>query len=181
VPPVTVPEIVEAMPGPDPQSKLCPARPAPRCSAGYQIELYSSTTCSGARILLDSFEVTTDGAGATTFSRTVPAEVTPGHYITASAIDPAGLTSDICSCVAVQYLDPDINANGFESGNTSQWSATTRRLQICASRCRPHGPSAISALTPLPSILTSGFGRDPTFQLAPAEKRGRRPGCSSIF
>jgi hypothetical protein len=58
------------------------------------------------------------------FARKVPVAVTPGQYITASAIDPAGITTDICSCIAVQYIDPDIFADGFEAGGTSVWSVT---------------------------------------------------------
>jgi CSLREA domain-containing protein len=73
---------------------------------GYRIELFSSPTCDGTgngegRTFLGSTTVSTDGAGNGAFSLTVPAALTVGSQVTATATDPLGSTSEFSQCLAV--------------------------------------------------------------------------------
>jgi hypothetical protein len=52
----------------------------------------------------------------------LPIQVPPGSFLTATATDLAGNTSELNSCIIIQ--PQGIFTDGFESGDTSAWTAS---------------------------------------------------------
>src|SRR5207302_9878148 len=70
----------------------------------YTIELFTNVTCDASGFgegenLVASFTVTTDGSGNVAFSRSV--SLMPGQFVTATATDPSGNTSEFSACATV--------------------------------------------------------------------------------
>ncbi|MCB1036674.1 MAG: FG-GAP repeat protein [Acidobacteria bacterium] len=95
-------------------------------STEFTLEFFASGACDAsghgeAERYLGSLTVTTDGAGDAAFSAGISGSLAEGELVTATATDPAGNTSELSACTAVN-IDPEIFSDGFESGDTSAWS-----------------------------------------------------------
>jgi hypothetical protein len=96
-----------------------------RPSRTYTIGLYANTSCDPSghgegEIYLGGFSLTTNSSGV---GAAVGAEdpFTAGQYLTVTATDNEGNTSEFSPCFLVGG-DDEIFSDGFESGNTSAWS-----------------------------------------------------------
>ena len=70
----------------------------------FSIEFFRNGSCDPSgfgegETLLSTFEVTTNGAGDAPFALTVG--LSAGQFVTATATDPAGNTSEFSACIAV--------------------------------------------------------------------------------
>jgi len=79
----------------------------------FRLEFFSNSACDPSghgegETFLGSTNMTTDGSGNASFAVTFPDTVTAGHFITATATDPDGNTSEFSQCVQVIALEPDI-------------------------------------------------------------------------
>ena len=90
----------------------------------FTVELFSSPGCDPTghgqgRVFLGSGAAVTDISGDATFAiaSVLPLEI--GEFITATATDPAGSTSEFSACFEVPLF-----ADGFEGGNASAWSGS---------------------------------------------------------
>ena len=75
-------------------------------NTSFRLELFSTSTCDSSgygegKDLLGSTTVTTDGGGNASFTVFFPTTVAPGHFITATATDPKGNTSEFSRCAEV--------------------------------------------------------------------------------
>ncbi len=80
-------------------------------TAGYFIEFFSSATCDSTmhgegEVVLGSTVVGTNSSGDAGFAVVLPVAVPVGNWITATATDPNGNTSEFSACVPV-FLDSD--------------------------------------------------------------------------
>ena len=101
-------------------------------STAVRVELFASAACDASgqgegAIFLGSGMANTDAGGDASFSFTLPVPAAVGAFITATATDPSGNTSEFSACLQVAasvgggvclFLD------GFESGDTGAWSLT---------------------------------------------------------
>ena len=103
-------------------------------SSQFIIEFFSDPVSeAGGKVYLGSKVVTTDAAGFVQFSAVFPTVVTTGQYITATATDAAGDTSQFSNAIAVGP-SPDLVVtkaplnNPVEAGNNVTWviSVTNR-------------------------------------------------------
>ena len=97
-------------------------------SSDFTLDFYAIPVCDASgfgegEIYLGADTVTTDAGGDIAFSITLAAAAPGGWFITATATDAAGSTSEFSQCAEI-LTDP-IFADGFESGDTSAWSETT--------------------------------------------------------
>jgi hypothetical protein len=97
-------------------------------SSDYTIDIYASAACDPSghgegSSWLGSELISTDAGGDAAFSITLVSAVPTGYYVTATATDAAGNTSEFSECLNFPF--DEIFADGFESGGTSAWSATT--------------------------------------------------------
>jgi hypothetical protein len=82
-----------------------------RPSTGYRVEVFETITCdpSGfgeAQRQILAADVTTDASGRAEFMRTTTQAAPSGHFITATATDPDGNTSELSRCVRVNNSPP---------------------------------------------------------------------------
>lgn len=75
----------------------------------FRLQFFSNPSCNNSgngegQIYLGDKLVTTDGSCSNNFVVTLPAGVTPGHVITATATDPANNTSEFSACLVVAAL-----------------------------------------------------------------------------
>ncbi len=83
----------------------------------YTIELFANTECDpsgfgeGERFLA-SITVATDASGNASFTLILGLPVDPGQFITATATDPVGNTSQFSNCVEVGMADPPAPFSG---------------------------------------------------------------------
>jgi hypothetical protein len=96
-------------------------------SSNFSIDLYASEACDPSghgegSSWLGSDVVTTNASGDAVFSITLATPAPAGSFVTATATDAGGSTSEFSECL-VRAVD-EIFADGFESGSTSAWSAT---------------------------------------------------------
>jgi hypothetical protein len=83
----------------------------------FTLEFFSNTACDPSgfgegRSFLGSTTVTTNGSGNASFTATVPFAVPSTHFITATATDPSGNTSEFCQCIAGLAVTLQDNSNG---------------------------------------------------------------------
>jgi hypothetical protein len=76
----------------------------------FRIELFSNTTCDGSgfgegQTFLGAVNATTDGSGNASFIATFPQTIQVGLFITGTATDPDGSTSEFSGCSRVQQAD----------------------------------------------------------------------------
>ena len=95
-------------------------------SSDFALDFYASAACDPSgygegEIFLDSETVTTNIDGDVAFSIALASAAPAGWFITATATDAAGSTSEVSQCFDVPF-DP-IFADGFESGDTTAWSS----------------------------------------------------------
>ena len=72
-------------------------------NATFWLDFYASATCDSSghgegQVYLGAEQVTTDGSGDVSFSVTLPAAVTDGWAVSATATDPDGNTSEFSAC-----------------------------------------------------------------------------------
>ena len=72
-------------------------------NATFRLELFSNSTCDPSgqgegETFLGTTSVTTDGSGNANFTVTLSAIVDVGHFVTATATDPEGNTSEFSQC-----------------------------------------------------------------------------------
>jgi hypothetical protein len=96
-------------------------------NSDFTIDLYASEACDPSghgegSSWIGSDAVTTDASGDAVFSITLATAAPVGSHITATATDAGGSTSEFSQCREV--FPDEIFADGFESGATSEWSAT---------------------------------------------------------
>jgi hypothetical protein len=79
----------------------------------YRIEFFSDTEADAeGRTLLGSTNVTTNGSGAATFNVTVNVAIPAGRFVTATATNADGSTSEFSDAAVVGQTDPDIKVVG---------------------------------------------------------------------
>lgn len=72
----------------------------------FRLEFFSNTACDASgngegRIFLGSIDVTTDANGTVSFNSTLSVATTSGSFVTATATDPGGNTSEFSACRTV--------------------------------------------------------------------------------
>jgi CSLREA domain-containing protein len=80
-------------------------------NAAFTFDFYSNSLCTPAgagegEIFVGSTSATTDGSGDASFTTTLPADVSSGQFVTATATDPGGNTSGFSVCFKVQQSTP---------------------------------------------------------------------------
>jgi CSLREA domain-containing protein len=75
-------------------------------SESYRLEFFSSTACDASghgegESFIDALNIVTDGTGNADFSLVTPVSVSPGTFVTATAIDSVGNTSEFSACITV--------------------------------------------------------------------------------
>ena len=88
----------------------------------YTIELFSTPECDGSShgegtTFLGSTTMTTNPTGGGPWSITVPTAVTGGHFVTATATDSIGSTSEFSRCIAVQAPNTMVVNRAYDSGS----------------------------------------------------------------
>ena len=73
-------------------------------STQFTLEFFANSTCDPSgygegEVFIGSTTVTTDGAGDASFDVELPGSVPPGAFVTATATDPGGNTSEFSACV----------------------------------------------------------------------------------
>lgn len=138
-----------------------------RSNASFDLDFYSNTQCDSSgngegRTWLGSTNVTTDATGNVNFTATL-ASVIAGRYVTATATDLNGNTSEFSPCTAaISSLPPAtftvINTNDSGAGSLRQAilnnnDAANGTNNTIAFNIPGAGPHVISLLTSLPSIV----------------------------
>ena len=107
-------------------------------SKSYRIDYYSSPTCDTSgngegKTFLGSASRSTDATGNGSVDATVPTEVSDGHFVTATATDPDGNTSEFSTCVGATNTGGTVGgADEFEGSDPDPdvW-ATTNAVRWC--------------------------------------------------
>ena len=97
-------------------------------NSDFTIDFYASSFCDPSghgegETYLGSDTVTTNADGDAAFTTILATAAPEGWYIAATATDSDGSTSEFSQCLEVPT--EVIFADGFESGDTSAWSATS--------------------------------------------------------
>ena len=95
-------------------------------STEFILEFFASPDCDSSghgegKRYLGSLTVTTDASGDGVFGAAVSGTLAESEWVTATATDPVGNTSELSACLAAT-MDPEIFDDGFESGDTTAWS-----------------------------------------------------------
>ncbi len=99
-------------------------------STSFRLEFFANSACDLAgngegEIFLGSHSTATDGSGDAAFSFTLPLAADVGAFLSATATDGAGNTSEFSVCLTVVASlggSPCIFVDGFESGSPDAWS-----------------------------------------------------------
>ena len=94
-------------------------------NSDFTIDFYASSVCDPSghgegETYLGSGTVTTNADGDSAFTTTLAIPVPVGWYVTATATDASGSTSEFSQCLV--FLTGLIFSDGFEAGNTTAWS-----------------------------------------------------------
>jgi uncharacterized repeat protein (TIGR01451 family) len=104
----------------------------------FTVDLYSGTTCNPSvhgegEVWLGSTDVTTDVNGTVVFGVQVPTVVGAGHFVTATATDSAGSTSEFSRCL-VEGVDLGIgmavDPDPVQSGMTLVYTITVENFGL---------------------------------------------------
>jgi hypothetical protein len=105
-----------------------------------------SLTGSQARIYLGSFDVTTDGSGAASFTAPLAASVSPGVTVTATATSPSANTSELSSPPVI-VANPFVVTTTADNGSNASPTVGSLRAAIVAANNNP-GPDTIAFQLP---------------------------------
>jgi uncharacterized repeat protein (TIGR01451 family)/CSLREA domain-containing protein len=113
-------------------------------STTYTLEFFASSSCdtSGygeAETVVWSTTVSTDASGDADFELVAPATVTSGWYLTSTATDPTGNTSELSACREILPI-PSVAIGDRTVTETDSGSNTTASFTVSLS-----GPSALTA------------------------------------
>ena len=113
----------------DPQATLVEGTLSSAPSTRYLVEVFVGPSCDPSshgegEALLATAAVDTDGSGVGSFFTLAPV-IPVGHSVAATATDPLGNTSEfsLCAEAVAGSCDFCILLDGFETGDTSRWSA----------------------------------------------------------
>ncbi|MDQ1557736.1 MAG: hypothetical protein QOD32_796, partial [Pyrinomonadaceae bacterium] len=86
-------------------------------STAFRVEFFSTPACDASgngegRTFLGFQNVTTDASGNAALNATLNATVAAGEVVTATAIDPAGNTSEFSACAPLTTLAAEMNVKG---------------------------------------------------------------------
>lgn len=147
-----------------------------RPNTTYDLDFYSSAVCSSSsrqgQTYLGSASVVTDGSGDVQFNVNIPATAF-GSFLTATATDPNGNTSEFSPCLAATFNLPPAT---FVVVNTNDSGAGSLRQAIVDVGATPNvgadsihfnipgpGPHRVNLLTPLPSpsqpVIIDGYSQ----------------------
>ena len=92
-------------------------RSTARPSTTFRLEFFSNTACDASgfgegETFLGSTNVTPDGTGDVSFTVTFPDTAAVGEFITSTATDPGGNTSEFSQCLQV-VVPPDADGDGI--------------------------------------------------------------------
>ncbi|HEX6131952.1 MAG TPA: right-handed parallel beta-helix repeat-containing protein [Actinomycetota bacterium] len=118
----------------------------------YRIEVFGNDECDTsdhgeAERFLGAFDVTTNGAGVATFDATVPGPMVGGTWMTATATDPAGSTSELSECVMAS--GPATTSTSSTTSSTIPGGSTTTTVS---------GGSTTTSTAPIPCLDSSECG-----------------------
>ena len=131
-------------------------------STVFHLEFFANIACDGSDFgegatFLGSTDVTTDTNGDVGFAAGISPALVDGEFITATATDPGGNTSEFCECLEVGF-DPFLVTNGGDSGPGSlrqailNANATPGVVETITFAFPGAGPHTISLLSALPYI-----------------------------
>lgn len=133
----------------------------------FRLEFFNNTTCDFSifgnfgegRTYLGFLDVNTDGAGNAAFTFVHPAPIAFGHYITATATDTNGSTSEFSQCAKVipvnsvdlavttgDFADPTPLASNLVYSVTVQNNGPTNATSVVVTDRLPTGVNFISAV-----------------------------------
>jgi hypothetical protein len=115
-----------------------------RSNTTYRIEFFLNITCHGSgfgpgRAFLDASTVTTDPSGQATIAFNHPVPIPIGQFITATATDPGGNTSEFSPCLAVAN-DPNSVTLSFSGFNPYTLSWPTSAVNFSLERATNLAP-----------------------------------------
>jgi titin len=97
-------------------------------NTSYVLDFFSGSAAGQAQVLLGSATVTPNGSGTVSFDVSLPATANPGDFITATATDPNGNTSELsANTTVIPNAPPTVNAGGpyeVNMGNSLTLTAT---------------------------------------------------------
>jgi parallel beta-helix repeat protein len=151
-------------------------------SATFTIEFFSNSTCEASgngegRVYLGSTSVTTNGSCLAAINVTLPVAVAAGQFITATATDSAGNTSEFSACRVVASGICVTNTNDSGAGSLRQAitdanaSASLNLIAFCIPGPAPYTINLMSALPTItdPVIIDgttqAGFAGTPIIEL----------------
>ncbi len=100
-------------------------------STTFSLDFFLTETCDTSgngegRTYLGSASTTTNASGDATFTTPLAATAAAGQFVTATATDPNGNTSELCTCrvvtAALGGASACVFSDGFESGDAGAWS-----------------------------------------------------------
>jgi uncharacterized repeat protein (TIGR01451 family)/CSLREA domain-containing protein len=126
-------------------------------STTFTIEFFSNNSCdplgSGeGQELLGSTSATTNPSGNASFNVTLPASPSEGPFITATATDPAGNTSEFSQCTLFTSSANLSITNQASSGTVA--AGTNVTYTITVSNAGPDTPSSVVVTDNLPASLS---------------------------